>query len=73
MSAPLSSIRVLSFNIAKNRGYLDVMLEQYIEDYDILFIQEPPWGLIRHAPSTSNLDGDPVIVESAPHIHDKIR
>ncbi|KAF9473582.1 hypothetical protein BDN70DRAFT_790825, partial [Pholiota conissans] len=29
--------------------------------FDILFIQEPPWSLIRKTVSSSNKDGDDVI------------
>ncbi|KAF9470640.1 hypothetical protein BDN70DRAFT_789215, partial [Pholiota conissans] len=29
--------------------------------FDILFIQEPPWSLIRKTVSSSNKDGDDII------------
>lgn len=41
--------------------YLDVLLERAIDDFDVLFLQEPPWQLIRQAPSTVTKDGADVI------------
>ena len=36
-------IRVNSHNVAKNYMYLDVLLEALYNDFDVLFVQEPPW------------------------------
>ena len=56
------SVGVLSFNIQKNSLYTSVLLESLKDsNYDILFLQEPPWGIVRKAPSSSSKDGDPVI------------
>ena len=54
-------IRVLTFNIAKHYMHLDVVLETLKDDFDVLFIQEPPWRLIRHAPSAHNVNGEAVM------------
>jgi len=54
-------IRVYSHNVAKNYMYLDVLLETLYNDFDVLFVQEPPWRTIRQAPSSSNKEGDDVI------------
>ncbi|KAK1226715.1 hypothetical protein PQX77_010298 [Marasmius sp. AFHP31] len=54
-------IRVLSFNVAKHHVYLDVILEELNGRFDLLFIQEPPWSMIRRAPSARDPQGDPVI------------
>jgi len=56
-----NDIRVYSHNVAKNYLYLDVLLETLYNDFDVLFIQEPPWRTIRQVPSSSNKEGDDVI------------
>ena len=56
----LREVRVLTFNIAKNYKDLDVLLERECNNFDVLFIQEPPWQLIRHAPSASSKEGTEV-------------
>ena len=40
--------------------YLDVLLETLYKDFDVLFVQEPPWRTIRQAPSSSNKEGEDV-------------
>ncbi len=55
------SLRIFNQNIAKQRLHLDVLLDNHSSTYDILFIQEPPWATVRLAPSTSNVEGDPMI------------
>ncbi|KAJ3529443.1 hypothetical protein NMY22_g9001 [Coprinellus aureogranulatus] len=47
----IREIRICTFNIAKNFHDLDVFLKHNVNDFDVLFIQELPWQLIRHAPS----------------------
>ena len=54
-------ICVLTFNIAKHYMHLDVLLETLKDDFDVLFIQEPPWQLLRHAPSAQSLEGERVV------------
>ncbi|KAF9470545.1 hypothetical protein BDN70DRAFT_781131, partial [Pholiota conissans] len=54
-------IRVLSFNVARSSLLVNVLLEIHRNHFDILFIQEPPWSLIRKTVSSSNRDGDDVI------------
>ena len=61
MSEANRGIRVLYFNIAKNYTYLDVILDQLKDDFDVLCIQEPPWQLIRRAPSAKNPEGEEVM------------
>ena len=51
---------MLTFNIAKNYKDLDVLLERECNNFDVLFIQEPPWQLIRHAPSAVSREGTEV-------------
>jgi hypothetical protein len=57
----LDSIRVLSYNIAKSYVVLDALLEYHKLDYDILFIQELPWQLIRIALSAMSIEDKQVI------------
>ena len=54
-------ISVFSFNVAKNYAYVDVLLENCKDVYDVLFIQEPPRQVIRMAPSTTSVAGDVVV------------
>ncbi|KAF5340738.1 hypothetical protein D9611_007373 [Ephemerocybe angulata] len=53
-----SKIRILSFNIAKNYAYLDITLDRLKDEFNILFIQEPPWQTIRQAPMVSKEGAD---------------
>ena len=48
---------IVSFNIAKSWDKLVVLLESQCKSLDIAFLQEPPWRLIRHAPSARSKEG----------------
>jgi hypothetical protein len=61
LSTTLSKLRIVSFNIAKNYDILNVLLERECNHFDVLCIQEPPWRLIRHAPSTVSREGTEVV------------
>ena len=52
-----NQIRCLSFNVAKNYSHVDVLLAELQFQYDIIFVQEPPWQTIRHAPSAFDKEG----------------
>lgn len=54
----VNSLQCVSFNA--NCSWLNVttVLETY-RDHDIVCIQEPPWRVIKHVPSTTRADGDP--------------
>ena len=52
---------MVTFNIAKNYFDLDVLLETVKDDFDILFVQEPPWQTIRQAPSAMSKEGTAVV------------
>ena len=56
-----SGLRVITFNIAKSYFDLDTLLEDFKDDFNVLFIQEPPWQTIRHATSTLDAEGAPVV------------
>jgi len=56
----LKSIKLYSQNIWKNRILTDMILETNT-DFDIIFIQEPPWSTICTIPSLSSEEGDRVV------------
>ena len=53
--------RIFCQNVNRNSLLLDSILASSIDEFDILFIQELPWRLIRHALSGTNPEGEPVI------------
>jgi hypothetical protein len=57
------TISFLSFNVNKNYLYTETLLVHLSlqRKVDVIFIQEPPWRTIRHAPSATNLEGEEVI------------
>ncbi|KAF5347025.1 hypothetical protein D9756_011012 [Leucocoprinus leucothites] len=57
----ISSVRIYSQNVGRSYALVDTILESRKLDFDIIFIQEPPWNHIRKAPSTTNPEGDDVI------------
>src|SRR5882757_3837649 len=58
---PFSQLRIFCQNVNRNYGYMDTLLASLYDEYDLLFIQEPPWRLIRSAPSSASHDGEDVI------------
>src|SRR6188768_4008648 len=60
-SVGVVGIRVFLQNVNKNRLHLDMLLELCKNDFDIIFVQEPPWSLICHAPSAQDVEGEQVI------------
>jgi hypothetical protein len=56
-------ISFLSFNVNKNYLYTETLLVHLSiqRKVDVIFLQEPPWRTIRHAPSASNLEGEEVV------------
>ena len=59
-STTLRKTRVLSFNVAKSWDSLVVLLETQCKSLDIVFLQEPPWRLVCHAPSAHDKEGTEV-------------
>ena len=59
-------VRICSQNVQRNFGYVDSLLEEKKDLFDILFLQEPPWNTIRRTFSTSNVAGDAVM---GPPVH----
>src|SRR6202171_835956 len=56
-----SQLWILCQNVNRNYVYMDTLLASLTESYDLLFIQEPPWQLIRSAPSSCDREGEDVI------------
>ena len=56
----LDAVRTITYNCIKSWLLLDVLLEYHKQDYDIMFIQEPPWQVIRTAPSVRSVEGEDV-------------
>lgn len=54
-------LRIITFNVAKNFGHMDTLLQTCKNRFDIILFQEPSWRLIRKAPSTHNREGDDVV------------
>src|SRR5215467_187757 len=57
----LKDICIFSQNVNKNYLHVDSLLETLKNDFDMIFIQEPPRWVIRQAPSPSNPEGEDVI------------
>jgi hypothetical protein len=51
-------LRIFCQNVNRNYGYMDTLLASLYDEYDLLFIQEPPWRRIRSAPSSTSHDGE---------------
>jgi hypothetical protein len=54
-------LRIFCQNVNRNYGYMDTLLASLYDEYDLLFIQEPPWQRIRSAPSSASCDSEDVI------------
>src|SRR5215467_3247736 len=61
-----NSLRIFSQNVNRNYSLTETLLQTRGENYDLLFIQEPPWKQIRKTVSTVSKTGDDVI---GPPIH----
>src|SRR5271156_306329 len=57
----IHNIRILSQNVNRSGPHTHELLETCGDEFDILMIQEPSWGVIRRTRSTTDRLGDPVI------------
>jgi hypothetical protein len=57
----IAQLCICSQNVNCNYMYMDSLLSDLYENYDLLFLQESPWWYIRAAPSSSSRDGTDVI------------
>ena len=53
-------LKIFSQNIRKNKLIINTILETQFS-YNIIFIQEPPWSIIRSIPSFNNYEGEPLV------------
>ena len=60
------SLHLFSQNVCKNRILTDKSLENK-KDFDILFIQKPPWSFICTIPSSSSEEGY-ILVDAPNHL-----
>ena len=58
---PVEWVKIFSQNVQKNSVHVEALLVRHSNNYDIIFIQEPPHHEIRKAPSSSNVEGEAVI------------
>ena len=61
MNSTTDSLRIISHNVNRKYDLVANSLELFSEHFDILFIQEPPWRMVRKTVSTSSKEGDPVV------------
>ena len=54
----VKNLKILSQNVRKNSLIINTLLETQ-NQFNIIFIQEPPWSEIRKIPSSSIRDGEP--------------
>jgi len=56
----IKEIKIFSQNVCKNNLLTNTILEVWRE-FDIIFIQEPPWSFICSIPSSSNRKGEELV------------
>jgi len=57
----VSAVQVFCQNAAKNVLHVDALLSELRNEFDIIFLQEPPWQAIHRVPSTTNRQGDEIV------------
>ena len=58
---PRGTLHIYSQNVCRNALHVDTILSALVGQYDIVFIQEPPWNTVRMAPSSRLQEGEAVI------------
>ena len=58
------NLKIFSQNVCKNVLIVNTILETH-SHFDIIFIQEPPWSIIRSSPCSSSSEGE--VLVGAPH------
>jgi len=61
----IKNIKIFSQNVQKNRLLTDMILESN-KEFDIIFIQEPPWSFIQSTPSLLS-EGEESLVCTSNH------
>jgi hypothetical protein len=57
----IESLCIFSQNVSRNYLLTESILETQKDEFDIIFLQEPPWNTICNAPSTTEPLGDEVM------------
>lgn len=60
----IKNLKIFSQNVWKNRLLTDIILENN-KNFDVIFIQEPPWPIIQTISSSKYEEGE--IIVSAPN------
>ena len=56
----LNSIKIHLHNVCKNNFLINTIFEiQY--SFNVIFIQEPSWSILRTIPSSTNCEGDELV------------
>ena len=59
-----NNLKIFSQNVCKNSLIVNTILETQLS-FDIIFLQEPPWSIIRTIPSSTSCIGEKLV--GAPH------
>ena len=57
---PVRGLNIFSQNVRRNALHVDMLLSSLSGQYDIVFLQEPPWNTVRMAPSAVDVAGEAV-------------
>lgn len=57
-TAESAKLIIISANVQKSRDNMHALLEQH-QDADIICVQEPCWGYVKHIVSSTSKEGDP--------------
>jgi hypothetical protein len=55
----VDNLCIYSQNVGKKHNWTVSLLNQLIHDFDILFLQEPPWATVRYTASLTEKGGTP--------------
>jgi len=56
----IKSLHIYSQNVGRKWSWVVNLLESCKLDFDIIFLQEPPWSTVRYSASLTEKTGDPV-------------
>jgi hypothetical protein len=57
----IESLHIFSQNVSHNYLLTESILETWKDEFNIIFLQEPPWNTIRNTPSMTEPLGDEVV------------
>ena len=62
----VNTLHIYCQNVGRKHNWTILLLDQLRTDFDILFLQEPPWATVHYTASLTERDGVPV---KGPPIH----